>query len=507
MLSRGKTALDHRLWSAPALIVLFIALTAIAAPSSAVAEVQYGTLSNFDVPNDTGEETHGFQIELDDVHSSDISYEFGAPYERYGNPKLIDFPGGVYVRYESPYYPASKAFTQGTPIAASPIMPTLGHQCWTGGSVEYLTSGCEHFGVGLIRNPTKTVYRWLTADPAKPGNLIAAGMNVSLPAPEWSLQPPSPENPQPVVRAVVNAPEPHFQAFGEAEWVKVYVTESPQPAQLNHLLSDDPAVPQEESHTETEWVLLQKSAGAPNSGELASERPMGAGQESVTRRYEIYRYNGAYNPEDHEAEPAIDDNTPAEGEVGEYVGAQMAALNIEGGEPAPTIKRLSVKTGPAAGGTTLTITGTGLAGATAVRFGSVDAASFKVNSATSITAQSPAGTAGIVDVTVTTPNGSNGLFASDHFKYGNPTVTGVSPASGAKAGGTSVTITGSGFALGAGVTTLKFGSKLAASVECASSTSCIAVTPPGAKVGAVDVRATVAKKSSAETAADRYSYS
>ncbi len=47
------------------------------------------------------------------------------------------------------------------------------------------------------------------------------------------------------------------------------------------------------------------------------------------------------------------------------------------------------------------------------------------------------------------PNGASAIVKGDKFKYENPTVTGVSPSTGTKAGGTSVTVTGSGFALGA----------------------------------------------------------
>ncbi len=491
-------------WAVAATALMLLVLLM---PAAASAEVTYGTLSNFDVFNDTGEETHGFEIELDDVSSSDISYEFGAPYERYGNPKLVDFPGGVYVRYESPYDPQAKAFTQATPVAGSPITPTLGHQCWTGGSGEYFTSGCEHFGLGLNKNPTKTVYRWLVADPAHPGNLMASGSNVSLPAPEWSVQPPAGGQPAPVVQAVVKAPEPEgFQEFGEAVWVKVFETEAQQPAELNHLLTDDPAVPDEESQTEVEWILLQKELGVPNGGELASEKALGQGDESVTRRYEIYEYSGSYEPGSHEATPAINDNTPAEGELGEYVGAQMAALNVLGGEPAPSVGKLSAKKGPAAGGTTVTITGSRFTGASAVRFGSTDATSFKVNSATSITAVSPTGTSGAVDVTVVSPNGTSAAGPTDAFKYGSPTIAAVTPGSGPKGGETSLTLEGSGFATGAEATTFKIGKVVVLGVECPSTTICMGVAPAVAKAGAVDVRAKVGKATSKKVAADRYTY-
>lgn len=87
---------------------------------------------------------------------------------------------------------------------------------------------------------------------------------------------------------------------------------------------------------------------------------------------------------------------------------------------APTVTSLSATFGAPAGSTATTITGTNLSGATAVKFGSTNAASFTVNSSTSITATSPAGTIGtIVDVTVTTPGGTSATGAGDKFTYAN----------------------------------------------------------------------------------------
>jgi len=64
-----------------------------------------------------------------------------------------------------------------------------------------------------------------------------------------------------------------------------------------------------------------------------------------------------------------------------------------------------------------------------------------------------------------------------------PTVTGVSPTSGSTAGGTAVTITGSGFLSGA---TVSFGGTAATGVNVVSSTSITATTPAHA-AGAVNV--------------------
>lgn len=304
-------------------------------PSPTVAPISFGTLSNFDVFNDTGEETHGFEIELDGIGSADVSFTFGEPYQRYGNPRIEDFAGGVYVRYESPYDPQSQTFTAATPLAPAVISPTDGHACWTGGSADYLSSGCEHFGVGLNRNPTATAYRWLVADAQNPGSLRPAGTTVRIPAPIWNVSPAPPQapNPQPVVAAVIEPPPPAAFEFGDAVWVKVFKTEAPEPAELHHLLTDDPAVPQEAGETEIEWTLLQARRG--RAVQLEQEAQIGEGNESVTRRYEFYEYSGEYDAESHEA-LVIDDSNPSPGEVGNYLGAQMAAVNLGVAAPTPT---------------------------------------------------------------------------------------------------------------------------------------------------------------------------
>lgn len=89
----------------------------------------------------------------------------------------------------------------------------------------------------------------------------------------------------------------------------------------------------------------------------------------------------------------------------------------------PTITSISPTTGSTAGGTTVVITGTGLSGATAVTFGATAATTFANNSATQVTATSPAGT-GTVDVRVTTAGGTSATSAADQFTYvAAPTVS------------------------------------------------------------------------------------
>ncbi len=82
-----------------------------------------------------------------------------------------------------------------------------------------------------------------------------------------------------------------------------------------------------------------------------------------------------------------------------------------------------------------------------------------------------------------------------------PVVTGVAPASGSQLGGTTVTISGSGFSAGA---TVEFGSTPATGVTVNSSSSITAVSPAGR--GTVDVTVTTGQGTSAPVAADRFTY-
>jgi hypothetical protein len=170
---------------------------------------------------------------------------------------------------------------------------------------------------------------------------------------------------------------------------------------------------------------------------------------------------------------------------------------------APTITGISSTSGPATGGTNVNITGTNFTGATAVKFGSTNATGFTVNSATQITATSPAGSAETVDVTVTTAGGTSATSAVDQYTYVSaPTITGISPANGQTAGGTSIIITGTGFT---GATAVKFGSTNATGFTVNSATQITATSPAGA-AGSVDITVTTAGGTSITNASDQFTY-
>jgi hypothetical protein len=168
----------------------------------------------------------------------------------------------------------------------------------------------------------------------------------------------------------------------------------------------------------------------------------------------------------------------------------------------PAVTAVEPNEGPEAGATTVTITGANLSGASAVKFGSADAAGYTVNSPTSISAVTPPGT-GPVDVTVTTPGGTSATTAADRFTYdAPPTLTRMKGKTGPVGGGTTVTITGSHFTAG---TSVRFGTTPAASVTVTSPTSLTAVSPAHL-AGSVDVTVTTAGGSSATSTADRFKF-
>ena len=88
---------------------------------------------------------------------------------------------------------------------------------------------------------------------------------------------------------------------------------------------------------------------------------------------------------------------------GSNTNAVTAAIQIDSGI---TINTVIPSSGPASGGTGVTLTGTGFTGATSLTFGGTAATNLNVVSSTSVTAVTPAHATGAVDVVITTPSGS-----------------------------------------------------------------------------------------------------
>ena len=128
-----------------------------------------------------------------------------------------------------------------------------------------------------------------------------------------------------------------------------------------------------------------------------------------------------------------------------------------------------------------------------------------VDSDGQITATSPASlVAGVVNVTVTGPDGTSALATADRFTYiAPPSISSILPSSGYTTGGTVVTITGSHFT---GATAVYFGTVAATSFSVDSDTQ-ITATSPAEGAGTYDVIVVGPGGTSARVTGDRYKVS
>ena len=340
-----------------ALPMLLLAALLLVCPRVAqAAGIAYGTVNNFDTVNDTSNLCHGFEIELDDIRSSDVTYTFD--YNHYGTPKITEdtwsVPGhtNVFIRYQA-VWTNNSGWSAYTAIPAGPIPPTQGHQFTNPGT----NFGGEHFGVGFRVQPTKVLYFWMIDSGS---HTLSRGGQVSVSTPTFTYSPPAGAPAQ--AAAVIPAPvpiQPPSYEFSDASWVKVITTTSHTNTEVrvSDLMTPDPEDPtgrdwrngQTNIEVETEWQLLQidYNSGDYNptngiggrNGQLAGPaHNLGRSDDVVTYRYEFYQYVGPYDdlsePPTHEAlcEKPGPDGIHGSGTysnrvvVGKFLGAQMSAL-------------------------------------------------------------------------------------------------------------------------------------------------------------------------------------
>ncbi|MGA8182228.1 MAG: IPT/TIG domain-containing protein [Terriglobia bacterium] len=164
-------------------------------------------------------------------------------------------------------------------------------------------------------------------------------------------------------------------------------------------------------------------------------------------------------------------------------GSHRSQLSINSAAP---------NSGSDAGGTTVTLSGSGFTSSASVYFGGIAAQSVSVVSSTKLQAVTPAHASGTVSVAVT-ENSYNRYKQSttlaSGFTFTSSTtlsVSGASPISGPSSGGTAVTLTGKGFQAGA---TVRFGGSPSTAVTVASSTQINAMSPAGS-AGSVSITVT-----------------
>ena len=332
----------------------------------------FGPVENFDVVNDTNITAHGFHIRLHGIQDTDISSMFGAANRwpgmvRYGTPRVVNGSdaSGVYVDviYEAGYDSVNKKWSAGTPSGTLPVAPT--DSCWPLGAKTFGPNyPCDHFGVSSFKPATRVEYLWML-ETATPGQLTATVS--SVPTPVWSVTPAVPAKPavaavpakpavaavpaKPAVAAVVAQPavvaihvaappKPVPFEFGEPKWVKVTATGVGYNVAVEDLVAENAVIKKANANVQIEWQRLQTDIANPAAGsvDLSGVKP-DPGYKSVVYRFEFYSYTGAFDPATHEAITGPDTSGSATppATVGQFLVAQMAAVNLDGQVPQAVI--------------------------------------------------------------------------------------------------------------------------------------------------------------------------
>jgi len=320
----------------PPLAALLAGCLALAAGSASQAQTAtiYGSLGNFDVVNNTGQDACGFEVELEGVAPTAIPSTFTV--QRYGAPTITAYGAGAVsgtrVRWESRDCSLTRT------IAHPPGSGFVG-TCYQWNAATYDSAGCEHFGVHYYGAANKVTSRWLLADPANPGSYLAHDPPMPIAWPNYSVQPVAVVNNPPVIVAEVEAPEPPEapERYGNAQWMKVFVRQLPRTVTLDELITENPAtVPMDPAQLEVQWDVVQAEPLSGSNGNQRRGRKSGStnlepATRTVVRRYELYTYTGAVDAITNEALCAdLTCSAPQAGELGDFVSAQMTAVEVQG---------------------------------------------------------------------------------------------------------------------------------------------------------------------------------
>ncbi len=172
--------------------------------------------------------------------------------------------------------------------------------------------------------------------------------------------------------------------------------------------------------------------------------------------------------------------------------------------PPPTVTSITPASGTTAGGTLVTIKGTGFVAGATVTIGNV-ATAVSVNSTAKLSAKTAATAAGTYAVVVSDANGtSSGGPSYTYTTPAAPTVKSVTPTSGPQGGGTSVKIAGTN--LTAAQPTVMFGETPAATIVSDTGSSIVVISPSSPTSGKVDVRVTTTGGTSPISKGDAFTY-
>jgi hypothetical protein len=284
------------------------AALAVAVCAPAARASIYGTMSNFDIYNETETPSYGAEIELEGVHPEDISRFFPAHYDSKSVSFYDDGFGHFGVRVVYSGYNFN---------GANVLPPTVGQS--TNGHTCVNTPGCEHFGFSTVgQQPTASNFYWLDSAGNRIGNAPQ-----QVPSPGWVYQPPAGGG-DAVLIARVEPVEVHAQR-PDSLWMKVYKTKLNRAVDLAELMSGNPISPESIDETESEWELLEEGVMDEKEDRIDEDRE---DTKAIVRRYEYFEYTGPYD-EENEAVSVWDGNgDPPVDELGQFISANIVAANL-----------------------------------------------------------------------------------------------------------------------------------------------------------------------------------
>ena len=321
-----------------------------------------GYATNFDVGNGTDKECEGFEVEIEDITDTQITYTWPGspgypnPYgtsHTFTNTTFADGHTGVIVRFAATY--SGAAWSAKTPI----------------GQVN-------HFGIHVNGNPGVQRYSWLCdlggSSAGSTGTLTPYGGTTqgnfystpSVPAvvPSVVATPTGEQIVSVVVPAVV--PQPAEPRFPDPVWILKYQASSPNAVDVNQLLISDPEVQRAIANSQISSIaeLFQPDPGTNHGLQQEPGDPIDPGDASSITVTETYHYTGPVDPIDNSItcnEIANDPNN-CNNFVGGMIARQMVAANLTPATNRATLN-VVVDTGPSPSTTGGSVTSAGTANA------------------------------------------------------------------------------------------------------------------------------------------------
>lgn len=264
-----------RSWWATAACVAAVVLTAHQAAQASV--VVYGSLSNFDVYNRTGDYCHGFEIEMEGVELDDV-------YSLYN-------PWG--------YVTSTTATATGVKVIYDGRSPLI----------QVPDGGMKHYGVHLYSTPTKVTYNWLATD----------GLGQLVHAPVGAPTPPPVPLPTPVWQTSATGVTAGVYNSGTRPlWLKALHGTQDAAAVLEQLLIDSALITSLGDEEEVEPQLLDPGDTLDEVEDLLDA--MAVGGRAV---FWVYEYTGEVDDSGNAVgEPTFEDT------AGDMIGIVMTAVNF-----------------------------------------------------------------------------------------------------------------------------------------------------------------------------------